>query len=313
MIRIPIVLAFDDNYAMPGMVTILSLLENAKDSTFYDIKVLCEDNLSKGNRNRIAKYIEYDWKEKATIEFIELDGDFDNAPTKFHLSKVAYYRLLIHKLLDLDKVIWCDVDTIIRGDFCDMYNTDLEGAYIGACVCVTAMVNPEKCFFKGNSFNHKHFSSGVMLMNLARFRKEKLENKFFKAIEEHGGNLLFLDQDILNEVIKGYYKELPWRYNSHCDIYKSQFGDSYYKKIKQIYDDKYLIEEFNNVVVSHYEGTDGKPWTKKGFRKEWFDIAIRTPFREEAIKKYKDIKPLINVKAYIKKIKEIIRKIRRKL
>lgn len=312
MTRVPIGVAFDDNYAIPGMVTILSLLENAKDSTFYEIKVFCEDSLSQDNKNRITKYIESHWKEKATIELIELNGAFDNAPTRFHLSKVAYYRLLMHNFLDLDKIIWCDVDTIIRGDFSDLYNTDLEGHYIGACVCASAIVNPDECFFKGNSFNHTYFSSGVMLVDLDKFRKEKIENEFFKVIERHGEELLFLDQDVLNQVIKGNYKELPWRYNSYCDIYKSQFGNRYYKKIKEIYDDKYLAEEFNNVVVSHYEGSNGKPWTKKGFRKEWFNIAMRTPFKKDVIKMYKEVKPMINIKSYTKKIEETARQMRRK-
>lgn len=40
--KIPIVLAADENYAMPLSVTIISILENANDTTFYDIYVLVE-------------------------------------------------------------------------------------------------------------------------------------------------------------------------------------------------------------------------------------------------------------------------------
>ena len=47
--------AFDDNYTLPGMVTILSMLQNSEKDTFYEIKVLCGKELSTNNKVEINK------------------------------------------------------------------------------------------------------------------------------------------------------------------------------------------------------------------------------------------------------------------
>ncbi len=292
MNKIPVVFAFDDNYALPGSVAIMSLIENAAPDTFYDVFVMCSDDLNVGNRELNLRHIERLYHGKASLSFIDVGNYFEDAPLTFHFTRTAYYRLLIHKYLtEYDKVIWCDVDVLFRGDFSGLYELDISNYYLGACISAIAIKNPDQCNFKGNTYSHDFFSSGVSLLNLKRFRTENIEEKFFEVLEKHGENLLFLDQDILNEVCGCSYLKIPIRYNLFRDIHKHQFKESYSRQFKGIFSKEDLKTEFDNAVVSHYEGSAGKPWSKTGFVKEWYLYAFRSAFPEKALLSYKENKP----------------------
>ena len=62
--------------------------------------------------------------------------------------------------------------------------------------------------------NGRYFNSGVLLMDLVKWRQQHLTQKLFRWLEQVGTTkILWGDQDALNGVIDGDFVELPKKYN----------------------------------------------------------------------------------------------------
>ena len=62
--------------------------------------------------------------------------------------------------------------------------------------------------------NGRYFNSGVLLMDLVKWRQQQLTQKLFQWLEQVGDTkILWGDQDALNGVIDGDFVELPKKYN----------------------------------------------------------------------------------------------------
>ena len=60
------------------------------------------------------------------------DDIFKDYKTLEHISSSSsYYRLMIPKLINQDRVLYLDSDIILNGSLSDFYYSDLEGAPVG--------------------------------------------------------------------------------------------------------------------------------------------------------------------------------------
>ena len=124
MNKIPIVFAFDCKIVDPACVCMTSLMEHARENTFYEfIIVHSPKGLSNKERlNRIPqKY------SNCEIRYIEIDNTFEKSFEIRGVTIATYYRLLIADLIpENNKIIYSDVDIIYRMDLADVYNIDID-------------------------------------------------------------------------------------------------------------------------------------------------------------------------------------------
>ena len=91
-----------------------------------------------------------------------------------------------------------------------LWQTDLQGRVLGA---VRDWGEEKSCVRIGLK-NGRYFNSGVLLMDLVKWRQQKLTQKLFRWLEQVGTTkILWGDQDALNGVIDGDFVELPKKYN----------------------------------------------------------------------------------------------------
>ena len=60
-----------------------------------------------------------------------------NFPGNNHFDQTAYYRILAPQILlarHIERVLYLDLDTLIRTDLTPLYDSDLEGNIIGAVI-----------------------------------------------------------------------------------------------------------------------------------------------------------------------------------
>ena len=129
-----------------------------------------------------------------------------------HITQAMYYRYLFAELLppEITKIIYLDADIICKGDILSLWQTDLQGKVLGA---VRDWGEAKSCDRIGLK-NGRYFNSGVLLMNLTKWRQQKLTQQLFQWLEQVGGTkILWGDQDALNGVIDGEFTELPKKYN----------------------------------------------------------------------------------------------------
>lgn len=171
------------------------------------------------------------------ISFYEVDG---KSSTFFgHLTTDLFLKLRIPEMLNgLSRVLFLDSDLIVRKDLTDLFNTKLEGNFIGASrdpvvagwriaqseqgATYAKLANPKFRNFEdytlrvlGMKKNDNYFNSGVMLMDLEKLRDLRLNREAYQTAKK--GRILFGDQCVLNAslrrkvlVLSDSYNFCPW-------------------------------------------------------------------------------------------------------
>ncbi len=241
---IPIVFSTDDNYIPYLDVAIRSLIENASKAYNYKLIVLNTgldpENVAKIMTNACDGF---------DIELVDISEQLESIKAKlknvYHFSIVTYYRLFIASLFpQYDKVLYLDCDLVVTGDISELYNVELGKNILGACPEEYVQNTPEFRIYAEKALGvdpDTYVNAGVLVMNLARFRKHKIEKKFIKLITEYDFDLLDPDQAYLNYLCRNRILILPNGWNKEpfdipCEGKKNIVHYALYKKPWQ-YDD----------------------------------------------------------------------------
>lgn len=175
-----IVYAITRNYYHKILPSLRSLAEHEPKAKVY---ILAEDDR-----------LPFDTPQKVTVINISDQHQFDhsvNIGNRFggaiNLLKVYYPKLLPK----LSKVIHLDVDTIICDSLEELWNIDVTGKWIAAVPEYTAYHSQLRLY--GNIY----YNAGVMLINLAQMRKDKISDTMAKFLIEVPQP--FADQDAWNK------------------------------------------------------------------------------------------------------------------
>lgn len=283
MTNIPVVFCFDSRIILGASVAIKSLIDCAKDTTTYDIRIFHSDINLKDQKN-ISKLTE---NTRHNIAFHYINPDiFKNAPkNKGSWTEIVYYRLLIPEILkEYNKVIYSDVDVLFRGDLEELYLTDVNDYEMGM---VKAEKNtPDVIEHRYYSENTKDFIywSGLILYNSERFREEKILNKLKENIKIHKNKLKAYDLDLINITCQNVLP-LDLKY---CVLQGIYYNNNFtrikeYEYLKFVYENDEIQEAKNNTVILHYAGYPGKPWRMK---KPYLDYQKYINELPKALKKF---------------------------
>lgn len=282
--KIPVIFATkDDEYTYYLYVTMLSMLENASETTYYDFYILVPSDFSSKTKALLSKI-----KNGCSITFIDMQEVFKDAyKTKEHVNYPTFYRLLAADILTrYDKCIYLDTDIIVCGDLTEYYNTDINGYCLAGVkapwYCENSELNSQRL---GLPDTHNYINAGAILMNLQKIREDNLTSEFIKLMDRKFDSQ---DQDILNYACYGKIKILPYRYN-----FMTKFGVDYKKYIeKKIYTQTEIDTAIKNPLIIHYANKI-KPWNDKNvfWGNIWWKYAKMTPF-------YKKLKKSLNSSIY---------------
>ena len=242
--EIPIFFSTDDNYLPYLDVAITSLLANASREFNYRIIVLNTGLDAAG----IGKVKEKE-QDGVRIDFVDISGEVEKIKSRlknvYHFSVVTYYRLFIASLFpQYDKVIYLDCDLVVLGDISELYHIELGENILGACPEQFVQSTKEFRVYARQALGvdpDGYVNAGVLLMNLAEFRRNKIEERFIRLITEYDFDLLDPDQAYLNYLCLGKIRMLPNGWNKEpmpivCEGKKNIVHYALYKKPWQ-YDD----------------------------------------------------------------------------
>lgn len=273
--NIPVFLASDNNYAPFVATTICSIVKNTK--SFVDFYVL-DGGISKKNKQKIES-LKNQFNNFA-IEFLDMsDAQLERFPNVQHYSVNAFSRYFIPELKpELNKILYLDVDIIVKGDIAKLYGQNLENYPLGAVL---------EDFYEGNYVHLKkicptysggsnYFNSGVLVMDLDYFRKNNLTQKLIDKTIELKEVLSCPDQDIFNFIFEGNFKILDYEFN---------FMPDHFELLKKMHPEK--AEQIkNNAIIFHY--TWKKPWLNKSVASaDFWEIAKLTAFYEGSLSQLK--------------------------
>ncbi|MGL6225179.1 MAG: glycosyltransferase family 8 protein [Thermoguttaceae bacterium] len=194
-----ICLACDDNYAPHAATLIASILVNKEvdDSLSF---VILGDNLTDLVKD---KFVQMSEKWSVPISIITCSDDAFIGLPKWHDKYSAYYRLALHRLLpaSISKVLYLDCDMVVTTSLSSLYNTDISEKY--------AAVVAESKFSSFTTHKCPYFNTGMLLLNLDKFRADDMEKKAIDLGLRRFHDIAFPDQDILNELFFGHVVYMP--------------------------------------------------------------------------------------------------------
>lgn len=192
------------------------------------------------------------------------DDIFKNYKTLEHISSSSsYYRLMIPKLINQDRVLYLDADIIVNGPLSDFYYSDLDDAPIGV-VKDYGLGEHFPFPYLDASASRNYFNSGVLLIDCVKWRNEGLVDTLLQTAEEYAHQALFGDQCILNIVLRERAKYYSFAENAQVQ---------YIEAIKRQHNIKTINLDITPIII-HYASTH-KPWDNQNpilFEREkyWF-------------------------------------------
>jgi len=152
-------------------------------------------------------------------------------PTMYLRTKSPYVRYLLGEVIpeSIERCMWLDTDLLVKSDLAEVYYQDLERNTIGAITDVSVGRRFDKDVKKrmrklGILNSDRYFNSGVLLIDLSRWRDQGIGKKLFDHANQYYEILDAQDQDGLNGVLHHQWLPLDPVWNQ--SQYKSNLNPS---------------------------------------------------------------------------------------
>lgn len=250
---IDIVCNIDKNYVEHCGVMLTSLFTHNADLSFK-IHII-NTGLNEDEKKRLITYVE---ANRMKISFYDVDfsiiKDFP-ITEKDHLSLAAYLRLFMSKLLpkEIEKVLYLDCDLLVIDSIKELWNTDLGNYSIGV-VEERGPFDTESPKVLKYPVEYSYFNSGVMLINLKKWREEALYDRAMNFISANKEFLMLHDQDVLNALLYNDRKFISIRWNI-MDFFLFAQPDVQKRRILD------WESSIQNPAIIHFTGKR-KPWLR---------------------------------------------------
>lgn len=211
-----VVCAADAGYAMPLATMLRSLLSRLRQGSHLALHVV-DAGIRADDWARLEELCRGGGVELRRHEPVE--SDLAGLPTWGRMSSTTYHRLMLPRLLPhLDRAIWLDCDLLVEADVTDLWELDLEdGALLAAedqlVPLVSSRYGVRSWRALGLPEDAPYFNSGVMVVDLGRWREGEIEERVIRYLREHRDEVVFWDQEGLNAVLCERWKPLDPRWN----------------------------------------------------------------------------------------------------
>ena len=243
MKKIKIIIVGDQNVEIGTHVTLYSLL-NKSSYNFHDIYYITK-NSSLELKYKLSESLK-SFKDRYILHVIEFDDNMFLNYKELHGNTFVYSKLALANLIDCKIALYIDIDVVVN---IDIYEFE---EYIKLGEDYIIMANQEgtfeTCLEKDlylsqlHLNNQKYYNTGVMLVNLDKWRDNELYEKFLKFATQHYKQLKTADQTVINGVIsEELIGSLPDKFNLRVENMST----------KNKYQDK--------IAILHFYGRP-KPW-----------------------------------------------------
>lgn len=205
--------AADNNYAEILGVLMLSLLECNKQMRQIRIFIV-SDGICAENIYRLQNIAEKYHREIIFLEKPNMEKRFGIKPDASRWSDSTYSRLFLDEIFqpypEIDKLLYLDCDILIVSSLQELWKSDTHG-YLGAA-CLECMGNLHKKAI-GLEKASPYFNAGMLLLNVKKWKEEKIEDALALFIRKYRGKTEYVDQGVINGVLGKQLKVLSPRYN----------------------------------------------------------------------------------------------------
>ena len=272
-----VVYASDDRFAEILGVSLVSLYENSQDMDDIVVYVL-DSGIKIENKHRIES-ISKDYR-RSDIVWLQAQDISKVLAMEIKADRGSlsqYARLFVSSDLPetLDRVLYLDCDIVVNKSIKELWNLELHDKTIAALMDA---FSPAYRANIGLNPTDIMFNSGVMLIDLNRWKETKVEQRLLKFIESKNGKIQQGDQGALNAVLShDTYCFEPW-FNSVTIYHDFNYDEMMiYRKPPEGF---YGREEINRAVedpsVVHFTTSflSKRPWLV-GCQHRYVDVWLK--------------------------------------
>ena len=221
--RQPLTLAFgiDNHFALPLAATLHSLLDGLSGDERPHIHIVSLEShgISPANKKRLHRVVgdraALHWP---TLSRLPVEGDV--LATSENLSLATHYRVFLPAFLppECTRVIYLDADVIVQGDLRALWETEMHGHVLmavrdPAIFNVASPMGIVKYRELELPPQTPYFNGGVLLVDVGRWRQERMTEQFLAYSTKYGQYSQWGDQDGLNVIAYNRWELLDDRWN----------------------------------------------------------------------------------------------------
>ena len=283
--KISIAYAPDDKYINQTVVSMKSALEHNEQVEF----IIMYSKLSAESMQKLGAV-------GGSLRLIKMDeSQFADLTLSKWVTVQAWFRIKLPDLCkDLDKVLYLDCDTLIRGNLDELFSLDLTDKYLAGVKDVWGV---SKYVKRLGMKSGVYVNSGMLLFNCDYCRKEHFFDKVVEFAKNNAKIIEFCDQDSINKVVDEYKLVISPKYN----LMDTWWRGGYYE-FEGEEETEYLRAK-ENPVIAHLTGL--KPAFKgcgNKFKDEWWEVAKRTNIYDELLRDYMASKEPSNKEPLLRQI-----------
>ena len=280
------VYASDDRFSEILAVSLVSLFENSMDMKSISIYIL-ENGIKEENKIKIESIIEkYNQKPPVWIKAYDISQVLSMEITTDRGSISQYARLFISRSLpaDLGRVLYLDCDIIIKKSIKELWNLDIQDKTIGA------LNDAFSKYYRANIDLYPEdimFNSGVMLIDLNKWKDQKIEERLLDFIKKKKGRIQQGDQGALNAVLSHDTFCFEPKFNSVTIFYDFDYKEMmiYRKPPKGFYSERQIRKAIEEPHLIHFTTSflSKRPWVKGCQHKyvgEWVKYKRLSPWKD---------------------------------
>ena len=210
------------------------------------------------------------------------------------------YMLMHLSLLPIERILYLDVDILVRRDLKDLWRTDIGGKPFGAVRDIAFPLGPPGLF--EDNPGRSYCNTGVLLLNLLSIRQRlpEMTNAFATLSDSTMSKYMYKDQDFLNVFFPDFYElDLMWNATG-LGSYASWSPTSWacYERditwpqgLATLHDDPAIVHfngpvhpTLSSVVNDVCQPWLSKPWGYAGtpgnpFTEQWWEVLEKTAWK----------------------------------
>ena len=267
--KISIAYAPDDNYVNQTVVSMKSALKHNEQVEF----IIMYSKLSAESMQKLGAV-------GGSLRLIKMDeSQFADLTLSKWVTVQAWFRIKLPDLCkDLDKVLYLDCDTLIRGNLDELFSLDLTDKYLAGVKDVWGV---SKYVKRLGMKSGVYVNSGMLLFNCDYCRKEHFFDKVVEFAKNNAKIIEFCDQDSINKVVDEHKLVISPKYN----LMDTWWRGGYYEFEGE--EEAEYLQAKENPIIAHLTGL--KPAFKgcgNKFKDEWWEVAKKTKIYDELLRDY---------------------------
>ena len=195
MNNIDICFCIDSNYTELAKICIASIVKHNPNSKFH---ILTECNNIYTLQSDNIRIYKTDYLKNVKLRFRSMSDP---------ISRADYLKLCIPNILDLNKVLYLDVDMLCKKPLTDLWNMDTS--FISGCETHSAGIKQAK-----QLGIQKYMNAGLLLMNLNSLRENDFTDKsLYNMLPNIPSSVWRHDETIINYLWNKNLQFLPQKFN----------------------------------------------------------------------------------------------------